>query len=266
LRELARRYHFHFVGDSTIRRLAASFEAVFTGKAPNHHTYHRTVYHNTQGLDALFRWTPLCPQVSEEVTKATQELGRTGQKQLVFITSYGVHEISEASQSKHLYLGPTKPCDLSVISSDRVRLSPRECRKPVANYIRNLGNESTAELEETITEDAMHRCLDVTNDLVALSQRKEGMRPIVLVLQGNPFRPRDGRFKWMKDLHQRRLIMLQELVAEEGTVGGGAGTGMPYMLEDSSSIFDRLECKRKDDIHFYEPVKLTEAQMLWHVV
>lgn len=38
--DLASRFQFHFVGDSTTRRLAESFISIVTGEAPTHHAYH----------------------------------------------------------------------------------------------------------------------------------------------------------------------------------------------------------------------------------
>ncbi|CAN0388779.1 unnamed protein product, partial [Discosporangium mesarthrocarpum] len=233
LRKLARRYHFHFVGDSTSRRLAASFEAVYTGKVPYHRTYHRTVYHNVRELSAVFKWKPYCEEISDEIARAMGMLGTEGKgRQLVFVTTYGIHEISKAHEE-----------------------------------IRLLKGDITPENAFSIDGAAMDRCLNTTRALVDLAQRPGGLRPVVMVLQGNSFRPRDSRYPWMRELHRRRLDILKggihfrrrKLDVERSGEGAG-GRGMPFMLEDQMNLFNRLECKRRDDIHFFEPVKLTQAQ------
>lgn len=40
LEDLASRLEFHFVGDSTTRRLAESFVSIVTGEGSIHHLYH----------------------------------------------------------------------------------------------------------------------------------------------------------------------------------------------------------------------------------
>ncbi|CAM9871798.1 unnamed protein product [Choristocarpus tenellus] len=113
---------------------------------------------------------------------------------------------------------------------------------------------------------AMGQCLNATQQLIdfAQQQSKEGLRPIVLLMQGNPFRKGDARGKWMDELHARRLDVLHN-----GQIhfNKGNSTGGPYMLEDTACIFKKLECKRtKKSMHFFEPVKMMQAKMLWHIM
>ncbi|CAM9362592.1 unnamed protein product, partial [Choristocarpus tenellus] len=234
LRILTRKYQFHFVGDSTTRRLAASFEAIYTGKPPVHTLSHQRVPHYVEQLTATFKWKPLCPNISAEIVDVLEALQtRVNTKQLVFITSYGVHEITDVS--------------------DYQRSTPLPAFSPTCNSgIRN---------ERAMSEAALERCMNVTKALIHLAQGVDlATPPIVLVMEGNPFRADDIRKDWMQELHQKRLEIFRR------AAGSSRDLIVPYMLEDTAGIFDRLECKRKDSIHFYEPVKLIQAQLVWYAM
>ncbi|CAM9488861.1 unnamed protein product [Discosporangium mesarthrocarpum] len=227
---MARRFQFIFAGDSTTRRLADSFEAVYKGSMPSHHTDHKTVEHNVNELSAVFKWTPHCEELYGEIAENIEILRRKRvAKQLVFVTSYGVHDI----------------CGIREFDKE-AHMSP----------------EQTHVLEDA----ALGRCLYTTQSLIDLA--REGA--IVMVMEGNPFGHWvDENRVWMGKLHQQRMDLFKGETHNfnlRSQASGRFQMAMPFMVEDQANLFDRLECKRKDSIHFYEPVKLTQAQMLWHLM
>ena len=48
--------------------------------------------------------------------------------------------------------------------------------------------------------------------------------------------------------------------------GDGADAGGVFLVDDGVSLYGALSCFRADEIHFFEPVKLVEGKMLWHLL
>ncbi|CAM9722778.1 unnamed protein product [Choristocarpus tenellus] len=238
MKKVASMFHFRFIGDSTTRRLADSFESLYTGIKPTHPKEEINIDHRVGALDAVFKWTPMCSDFPAKIAESTLALDNPAHKVVVIVTQFGIHDITHALKT------PEGSWQGRVQASDVHAKDNQERSK-----------------------SAMGRCLNVTQRLIdfAQQQSREGLRPIVLLMQGNPFMAGDVRCGWMDELHVQRLKVLQN--GQIHSHAGNSTAGGPYMLEDTAGIFDKLECKRiNDSIHFWEPVKLTQAKMLWHIM
>lgn len=89
--------------------------------------------------------------------------------------------------------------------------------------------------------------------------------PLVFLFQSNAFLPSDPRDVWLKELHE---LQIEQTAASFSSGSGTAegGTGGVFMVDDRESLYGFMSCYRADSIHFLEPIKLTEAKMLWHLL
>lgn len=102
-----------------------------------------------------------------------------------------------------------------------------------------------------------------------------GDPPLVFVLQSNPFAPSDTRDAWLSQLHREQNDEVwggaegagaaKEVEGKGKEEEGGVGGGL-LLVDDRDSLYGTMPCHRADDIHFFEPVKLVEGKMLWHLL
>lgn len=80
--------------------------------------------------------------------------------------------------------------------------------------------------------------------------------PVVFLLQNNPYEPGSGHDDFLKQLHQ-----IQREIVESDREESHAEV---YLVDDRDSLYENMLCyRRKQEVHFVEPVKLIEAKMLW---
>eukprot|EP00903_Cladosiphon_okamuranus_P012395 g11617.t1 len=103
LEDLASRFEFHFVGDSTTRRLAESFVSIVTGEGSNHILYHEDRNLSSGILQAWFHWAPYCVMTEQHpsvttpfkdiISKQEEEKENKGDKRTIFVTAFGIWDI-----------------------------------------------------------------------------------------------------------------------------------------------------------------------------
>lgn len=83
--------------------------------------------------------------------------------------------------------------------------------------------------------------------------------PVVFLLQNNPSLPGSAEDAFLDELHQ-----IQREVVETHREESHAEV---YLVQDRESLFESMMCYRiREEIHFYDPVKLVEGKMLWDLI
>eukprot|EP00752_Nemacystus_decipiens_P018643 g16716.t1 len=230
LEDLASRFHFHFVGDSTTRRLAESFMSIVTGEGSTHRLYHEDRNLSSGSLQVSFHWAPYCseghgfPIVStpfkEVMSKQEEDKETIGDRRAVFVTAFGIWDAE--------HLGG----DASAFSN---------CTEAVRWLVQ------TAPYSDTSAES------DGGKDASSPPP------PLVFLLQDNTFLPGSEEDAFLKQLHQ-----VQREVVESDREESHAEV---YLVHDRDSLYETMSCyRRAEEVHFLEPVKLVEGKMLWDLI
>ncbi|CAM9139860.1 unnamed protein product [Ectocarpus sp. 12 AP-2014] len=121
MEDIASKYSFHLIGDSTSRRLGESFVSIFTGRGSTHPVVQRDRDFSSGNLKVHFYWAPLCsgPESVGAVLTTVMDavLAAKDGKRAVIVTAYGVHD---AFELKHAANGHGSPSYKSTLPQDIV--------------------------------------------------------------------------------------------------------------------------------------------------
>ncbi|CAM9934009.1 unnamed protein product [Ectocarpus fasciculatus] len=276
LEHLASRYAFYFVGDSTTRRLAESFVSIFTCQPSTHPMAHERVDMSSGGLKVIFQWAPHCedvgPAIRASINETVADQLRNGGARGVIITAFGVHDA-------YTLFGREEPRTPPPHTERAEQAALAECEK-VTSQLVHVANPTTGGLEneETFYRPG-HRGLGVADDREAKSSGRrgtwtgndgasssddKGLPPLVFLLQNNRYLPGSDKDRFLEEVHDIQDRVVRE--AADATAGGGEDAGV-FVLNDRESLYKPMSCYRiGDSIHVWEPVKLVEGYMLWHLL
>ncbi|CAM9180192.1 unnamed protein product [Ectocarpus sp. 8 AP-2014] len=286
LEDLASRYVFHFVGDSTTRRLAESFVSILTGQASTHSVVHKRIDMSSGSFKVVFHWAPLCEDVRSAIQCSIDEivaarLGNGGARAII-ITAFGVHNAHRLYEEK----AGTPPPHTAPSSHDTLREEDAEAAalnvcEEVTSQLVHVANVTAgrSENQETFYRPG-HRGLDEADEGdtkfgrprglwtgggdVSLSIDDEGLPPLVFLLQNNRYLPGSKKDRFLEHLHDVQERVVRQAAKATARHGDNAGV---FVLDDRDCLYKRMSCYRiRDSIHFYEPVKLVEGYMLWHLL
>lgn len=292
MEELASRYTFHLIGDSTSRRLGESFVSIFTGKGSTHPVAQQNRNFSAGNLKVLFYWAPHCsgPQGIRAVLKTVLDAvdaAKDDGKRAVILTAFGVHDAFELHHSANGHGSAAYESELpqDIVEKDGMRSAALSaCRDTTVELISRAATGAAprraeevqppegdrgrklASLQQHVQADDRHAS-DICGDSVAAvgedgaNEVPAPSSPLFFLMQNNRYPPGSVEDMFLEDLHR---IQRQEVEGWER--GCGADRGL-FLVNDSVSLYGNLSCYRNaNPIHFYEPVKLVEGKMLWDLL
>ncbi|CBJ31669.1 hypothetical protein Esi_0273_0009 [Ectocarpus siliculosus] len=169
LLDLASKYEFLFIGDSTTRRLAESFVSIVSGRASTHPVVHHRIDMSRGDLKVTFLWAPCC-SVGGGVSAAVRDaLGfrsstygsdnnydgdddenddeNDSPRRTVIFTAFGVHDATELRKAE---------------------------RDPELNQWYPMGLPQAAVATDGPTAAALQTCRDATRELVEVAAAGAG--------------------------------------------------------------------------------------------
>lgn len=141
---------------------------------------------------------------------------------------------------------------------------------------------------------ALAACRNATAHLVRAAVGGSRPSPLVFLMRNNDFLPGNLKQEFLDNVHRLQQEEIDKgigiantnnvegqrsssgnITDEEGTKFAGErestndnnrGGGV-FVVDNSVSLYSRLACYRIDtSVHYYEPVKLVEAKMLWDLI
>eukprot|EP00903_Cladosiphon_okamuranus_P008225 g7918.t1 len=293
MEQLASRYTFHLIGDSTSRRLGESFVSIFTGKGSTHPVAQQNRNFSSGNLKVLFYWAPHCsgPESIGAVLEAVLEgveAAKGDGKRAVIVTAFGVHDAFELHHSANGHGSASYESGLpqDIVEKDGMRAAALSACRDTTMRITTaatgkgvvgadimqppggLRGRVRALFDQDHLEASSSGAMDQSG--VSIAVGKDGMAGVVptaspgslfFLLQNNRYPPGSVEDVFLEDLHR---IQRQTVQAWEKDRGGDTGL---FLVNDSVSLYGNLSCYRNaNPIHFFEPVKLVEGKMLWDLL
>ncbi|CAM9239385.1 unnamed protein product [Hapterophycus canaliculatus] len=288
--DLAQKYTFRFIGDSTTRRLAESFMSIVSGEGSPHPKAQERIDFSTKGLQVIFDWAPFCSgplSVGEMLqTVMDEEKVCVLRKRTVIITAFGIHDASYQLQVSQMnikewyrdqmpqdvlkqdgfYSAALAACRAATTQVVDAAVGGRKMMRSLQDLNRKTRRLEAAALVTPLfsVETANSSNIDgdaATDEVLA---REEGPPPLVFLLQNNGYfnDPDDFQQGFLDEVHR---MQRQEVRLGKSEVADETGEGV-FLVDSSVSLFKRLACYRIDpSSHYHEPTKLVEGKMLWNL-
>ncbi|CAB1120147.1 unnamed protein product [Ectocarpus sp. CCAP 1310/34] len=178
MEDIASKYSFHFIGDSTSRRLGESFVSIFTGRGSTHPVVQRDINFSSGNLKVHFYWAPLCSgpeSVGAMLTTVMDAvLAAKDGKRAVIITAFGVHDAFELQHAANGHGSPSYQSTLpqDIVEKDGMRAAALgACRDATTQLVRTAaatavpGTAAPPVEEEQSPGDAQHQLPNVSTQV-----------------------------------------------------------------------------------------------------
>ncbi|CAM9125765.1 unnamed protein product [Ectocarpus sp. 8 AP-2014] len=175
MEDIASKYSFHLIGDSTSRRLGESFVSIFTGRGSIHPIVQRDRDFSSGNLKVHFYWAPLCsgPESVGAMLATVMDAVRAAKdgKRAVIITAYGVHDAFELHHAANGHGSPSYKSALpqDVVEKDGMRAAALgACRDTTTQLVRAAaatavpGTEAPPVEEEQLPGDGRRQLPNVS--------------------------------------------------------------------------------------------------------
>ncbi|CAN0153085.1 unnamed protein product, partial [Scytosiphon promiscuus] len=285
--DLARKYSFRFIGDSTTRRLAESFMSIVSGVGSPHPKAQERIDFSVNDLKVIFDWAPFCsgPRGSDSSTNSSIGASGLSRKRTVIITAFGIHDASYQLQVSQRnvkdWYRDQMPQD--VLEEDGFYAAAlAACRAATMQVVdAAVGGKQTWSARRNSPDPrddepprtpgpararrrrALNYLRDGGDAIEKSWARDDEPPPLVFLLQNNGYfnDPNDFQQAFLEEVHriQRHEVGLgieqEERDLEPKSV---------FLVDSSMSLFKQLACYRMDpSSHYHEPAKLVEGKMLW---
>ncbi|CAN0157487.1 unnamed protein product [Ectocarpus sp. 6 AP-2014] len=289
LEDMASKFTFHFIGDSTIRRLGESFVSIFTGQGSKHEMVHSDLDFSTGNLETRFYWAPFCfgpESVGAKLATVMDgvQTAKRGDKRSVIITAFGVHDSYELpllvkGSASTSYMDALPP---DFVDNGSVRTATLgACQATTAQLVQAAAAKVMAWADPTAEKGQLSKAVHASPNTTTRSTTEtngvsfsfgapgttaatDPTPPLVFLMQNNRYPPNSPEDNYLEELRRIQRGEVQEWEAGEGNEDAEGGI---YLVDDSVSLFRNLSCYRESNpIHFHEPVKLVEGKMLWDLL
>ncbi|CAB1097501.1 unnamed protein product [Ectocarpus sp. CCAP 1310/34] len=253
LEDLSSRYVFHFVGDSTTRRLAESFVSILTGQASPHFVVHERIDMSSGSLKVIFHWAPMCIDARSKIQASIDEIVaaqlRNGDARAIIITAFGVHNAhrlyGDQAGTLPRYTAPSSHDTFREEDAEAAALNVCEEVTSQLVHVANLTAGRSASANQEKLYSPGHRGLDVADEGdpkfgrprgtwtgggdVSLSIDDEGLPPLVFLLQNNHYFPGSEEDRFLEHLHDVQDRVVRQGAKDIARHGENAGV---FVLDD----------------------------------
>ncbi|CAN0294195.1 unnamed protein product [Ectocarpus sp. 6 AP-2014] len=241
---------------------------------------------STGSLKVVFHWAPLCEDGRSAIQSSIDEILaaqlRNGGARAIIITAFGVHNAHRLYEEEAgTPLSYTAPDSHDTLREEDAEAAALCVCEEVTSQLVQVANVTArrSENQEKLYRPG-HQALDVADECdtkfgrprgvwtgggdVSTSIDDEELSPLVFLLQNNRYLLGSKKDRFLEHLHEVQERVVRQ--AAEATARHGKNAGV-FVLNDRDCLYKRMSCYRiGDSIHFYEPVKLVEGYMLWHLL